>query len=274
MNKHKQLNPYNQLPSLSIFLPCYNEETNIEKQLNQVLKVAPRVAREFEIIVINDGSTDATKAIIKQMASINPHIRLVSQHNKGYGGAVKRGFAESKHEWVFFTDSDLQFDVNELVVLVKAVKCNDMVLGYRLKRADGRKRHLLAKGLKLWNRMWLGFPRNIKDIDCAFKLIKRDVITRVQPLVSDGAMMSTEFLLKAHRAGFIYSQVGVHHYDRLAGSATGSNLGVIWKAIVDTFVLRKVLFKQTDLGRQLVEVKHMMMYLLVSVFMFWSGWKR
>lgn len=227
----------NKLPELSIFFPAYNEEGNIAAAVKQALRVAPKVAHKFEIIVVNDGSKDKTREIGLKIAAKNQHVRVVSQKNKGYGGALKRGFAESKYEWIFFTDADLQFDMGELIKLVNLATNTDLVLGYRIKRADGWKRILLAKGLKFWNRIWFNYPGEIRDTDCAFKLIKRAVIRRVEPLISDGAMISTELILKAKKAGYIWRQVGVNHYQRLSGKPTGSNFGVIWRAVKDTWVL-------------------------------------
>ena len=231
------------LPSLSIFFPTYNEEENISKQVKAALAIAKKVANEFEILIINDGSKDNTREIAKQLEAKYSQVRLVSQRNKGYGGAVKRGFAEAKYEWVFYTDADLQFDMQELQKFVRRAKNNKLIIGYRKKRADGWKRVLLANMLKQWNYFWLRFPRDIKDIDCAFKLIHRDVIEKVKPLVTDGAMMTTEFLLKAYRKGYKPVQIGVTHYDRQFGEATGSNRKVIIKAVKETFILVSLLTK-------------------------------
>lgn len=233
-------NAIEKLQSLSIFYPAYNEAGNIEEAVRQAMHVAPMVAKEWEVVVVNDGSRDGTRMIAKRLANRYAHVRLVSQRNKGYGGALKRGFRECKYEWVFFTDSDLQFDILELKKFVRNVHQNDLVIGYRKRRVEGFKRKLLADMLKVWNRVWLGFPGDIRDIDCAFKLIHRSVLDSVLPLYSDGAMVTTEFLLKAYRAGFRYRQLGVNHYHRRAGNQTGSSLKVIWKAVVDTFVLMRV----------------------------------
>lgn len=234
----------NKLETLSIFFPAYNEAGNIEEALKQALQVAPTVAKEYEVIVVNDGSKDATLQIAKRIAAQNSHVRVVSQRNQGYGGALKRGFKEAKYDWIFFSDSDLQFDLSELEKFIPLAAENDLVLGYRLERAEGFKRKTLAKALKVWNRVLLGFPRKIKDIDCAFKLINKRVLVEIEPLLSNGAMVSTEMLLKAHLAGFKQDQVGVHHYQRRTGQPTGSNLKVISRAVKDTFALQSILLKQ------------------------------
>ncbi len=232
------------LPELSVFFPAYNEAGNIEETIKQAMLVLPTVAKTFEVIVVNDGSQDATLQIAKRLTKKYRQLRVVNQRNKGYGGALKRGFKEAQYQWIFFSDSDLQFDLNELKKFIPLTQNNLLVLGYRLNRAEGFKRQLLARALKLWNRILLGFPQTIKDVDCAFKLIHRDALTTVEPLISDGAMVSTELLLKAHRTGCAYSQVGVTHYQRRIGQPTGNSFKVITKAVRDTFILQKQLLGQ------------------------------
>ena len=229
------------LNSLSIFLPAYNEAANISEAIYQAIGVAEKISEKYEVLVINDGSQDATKFIAERVAKKEHHVRVITQRNVGYGGALKRGFEESQYEWIFFTDSDLQFDMNELQKYVKYTTQNQMILGYRKTRAEGLKRKLLANALKVWNLLLLNFPKDIKDIDCAFKLIHSQVVKTISPLHSDGAMISTELLLKATKQGFSYKQVGVKHFIRRAGNPTGSSIKVIFKAIKDTFSLRKMI---------------------------------
>jgi len=198
-------------------------------------------AKKYEVILVNDGSRDNTLSIARELEKENRNIRVVSQKNQGYGGAVKRGFKEAKYKWVFYSDGDLQFDLSEFKRFIPFTEKYDMVIGYRKIRAEGFRRFLVAKMLRIWNLLFLGFPLFIKDIDCAFKLINRDVINAVKPLESNGAMLTTEFLLKAHRKGFKIKQVGVKHYRRLLGVSSGNNLKVIIKAIKDTFIIRDIM---------------------------------
>lgn len=229
------------LNSLTIFLPAYNEATNIAEAILQADEIAKNIAKKYEVLVINDGSQDSTKTIAERIAKKKKHVRVITQKNKGYGGALKRGFEEAQFEWIFFTDSDLQFDISELKKFIKYTSTNQLVLGYRKIRAEGWKRKMLANALKIWNRFLLNFPREIKDIDCAFKLIHSQVIASIIPLHSNGAMISTELLLKSMNCEFSYKQIGVKHYTRRSGNPTGSSVSVILKAIQDTFKLRKLL---------------------------------
>ena len=229
------------LSSLSIFFPAFNEEKNIEEMVKQALQVLPTVAKKFEIIIVNDGSIDQTAQIARRLSKVNKVVYSYNLKNMGYGGALKKGFDKCNYDWVFFTDSDQQFRLQELKKLVKHADKFKLIIGFRKNRAEGFKRHLLAQALKWRNRLWLGFPADIKDIDCAYKLIHRHVLTQVLPLKSNGAMVSTELLLKAHQNDIPYKQVGVKHYLRPEGSPTGSNYQVIYKAIKDTFMLRRTL---------------------------------
>lgn len=230
------------LSSLSVFFPVFNEEKNLPKLLNKALKIVPTIANKYEILVINDGSTDRSKEIAKKFAKKHSFIKVINKRNEGgYGGPVIRGFKEAKYAWVFFTDSDLQFNLNELKKFVKAAKDPnyDLIIGYRKKRAEGFSRILTARGMKYWNFVFLGFPLFIKDIDCAFKLIKRDVIRDIMPLYSKSNLISSEFLLKAYKKGYRFNQIGVSHYLRTKGKSTCGGFDDIIKVIIDTFRLIK-----------------------------------
>jgi glycosyltransferase involved in cell wall biosynthesis len=227
------------LNSLSVVFPCYNEEKNVSKLIESAVKVIPTVAEKYELIIVNDGSKDNTSKVAHKLASKYDSVVVVDQNNKGYGGAVKAGFNKARYDWVFFTDSDLQFDLKEITKLVKKSTESKLIIGYRTKRADGFKRALLAYMLKVWNFVFLQFPLYIRDIDCAFKLINKEVLNKVGVISSDGAMFSTEFLLKATKAGYKPIQIGVSHFERKDGSPTGNNKKVILKAVRDTFKLMK-----------------------------------
>lgn len=226
-----------QLSELSVFFPLHNEEQNVVRLISESMKIFPKIAKVFEIILINDGSTDNTAEIATEMAKNFPEVRLVSQHNLGYGGAVKRGFSEAKYNWVFFSDGDLQFDLSEIVKFIRFTKDYNVVIGYRNSRADGFKRQVLASLLKMWNKLFFNFPVYIKDIDCAFKLINKGVLHDIDPLTSNGAMLTTELLLKISKKGYKIHQIGVNHYARLYGHPTGNSALVIIKAIQETAML-------------------------------------
>ncbi len=235
---HK-LNTPQRLRSLSVFFPMHNEEENIARVISQAQKVVPQLAEKYEIIVVNDGSKDKTSVIAHQLAKKDKHIVVIDQVNLGYGGALQTGFSAAKHEWIFFADGDLQFDLGELTKFVPLTSENLAVIGYRIKRADKWSRLLLAKMLKIWNAVFFQFPSTIRDIDCAFKLIHRSVVDDLMPLESRGAMVSTELLLKVIDHDYVYDQVGVTHYPRHYGAQTGARWDVIYGAVKETFFLMK-----------------------------------
>ncbi|PIS20612.1 glycosyltransferase family 2 protein, partial [candidate division WWE3 bacterium CG08_land_8_20_14_0_20_43_13] len=216
-------------PNISAFFPAYNEEKNIANTVHKAKAVLEQLAGDYEILVINDGSSDQTLAVARGLEAEFPKVKVINHEiNRGYGGALKSGFYNARYEWVAFTDSDGQFDFSELSKLLEKSSDSDLVVGYRLKRVEGFIRKLNAR---LWGILiWLVFGLRVKDIDCAFKLIKRDVFDRIPKLESNGALISAELLIRCRKADLKIAQVGVHHYPRLEGNPTGANLNVIIKA--------------------------------------------
>lgn len=222
MADKKQLTTPN---SLSMFIPCFNEAKNLPFVLDQAIKVLPKVARTFEIIVVDDGSNDKTHQVVKEYQKKNNTIKLAThQHNKGYGAAVRTGIKNSKYDWIFYTDGDGQFDINELVKLVAVCKEGTTVLGYRQKRVEGFKRILMAKLYKLY--IDALFRVHVKDIDCAFKLFEAADLKKLD-LFSNGAFISAEILYKLKKKKVKFKQLPVTHYPRKHGSASGASLKVI-----------------------------------------------
>ncbi len=224
---------------LSVFFPCYNEMGNIAKLTADAQDVLPRVSDDFEIIIVNDGSTDGTKELAEQLSGQYENLRVVNHDtNKGYGAALRTGFAAAKKDYVFYTDGDGQFDLSELVKVVELMTtieggC-DIVSCYRQNRSEGlfRKFNSLC-----WSKL-IGLMFNIphKDVDCAFKLYKREVFDDFE-LKSNGALIDTEILAKAARKGRKIIQMPVKHYPREYGSASGANPLVIAKAFYELFRL-------------------------------------
>lgn len=225
------------LSSLSIFFPCYNEEGNIERVTRAALEAAPRFAERFEIILVDDGSSDRTGEIADSLAAEIPQVRAVhNRPNLGYGGAVVRGLTESQMEWIFFTDGDGQFDVAELPKLVELLDRCDLAVGYRIDRADNPIRRLNAFCWGVLIRAMFGLK--VRDIDCAFKLLPRSLISAIE-LRSEGAMISAELLAKARYRGLRIAEVGVSHRPRTAGEQTGASPKVILRAFRELFRLRR-----------------------------------
>lgn len=222
---------------LSVFFPAFNEEENIEKTVKDADEVLKGLElKDYEIIVINDASKDRTGEVVEKMAGETRRIRLVN-HNKnlGYGGALKSGFNNSRFSWVAFADSDGQFDFSEIKLLIEKTDEADLILGYRIKRADSLSRSLFTFGWNLLAKILLGL--NVRDYSCGFKLIKREVFEKVQPLEGEEKVTQIELLVKAKRLGYRFAEVGVHHYPRRFGKATGAKLNVVLKSLLDLFKL-------------------------------------
>lgn len=224
------------LPELSIFFPLWNEEANIETLLEQVLPVARQVAEKWEILLIDDGSTDKTAKKAEKLIRTYPRIRLISHKvNRGYGAALKTGFANAKYSYIVFTDGDLQFDFSEVTRLIEYITKSDIVIGYRKKRDDTFFRYVLMILHRIWSYLFFGLY--VKDIDCGFKLFRKSAIDAISPLRSEGAMITTEILAKAKNKKLRIAQVEVSHYARKHGDSSGGNIAVIIRAMLETFLL-------------------------------------
>jgi len=221
------------LQGLSAFFPAYNEEGNVEKMCSSLKAVLPEVAKDYEIIIVNDGSRDRTKEIAERLTREEGRIRAVHhERNLGYGAAIQSGIKACRKEYLFFTDGDGQFDVSQLSQFAPLISNHDGVIGFRLNRRDPWVRRLNAWA---WNRLVrLLFNLKVRDIDCAFKLFHRRVFEGMD-LQSSGAMISTEMLVKIKKRGFNLIETGVFHSPRLTGRQTGASLRVILRAFKELF---------------------------------------
>jgi glycosyltransferase involved in cell wall biosynthesis len=226
---------------ISVFFPAHDEAENLERTVHDALAALDGLAlRQLEMIVVDDGSTDGTGDIADTLSERDPRIRVVHHPaNRGYGAALKSGFAAARLEWVFYTDSDGQFDVGDIDLLLPYADRFDAVVGYRLHRSDRTIRKL---NQALWSRLVRGvLGVDSHDVDCAFKLVRRTSLERIGPLVSDGAVISAELLVKLQRSGARIKQVGVTHRPRTAGKASGGSPRVIARAFRELVRLRRML---------------------------------
>ncbi|MGE5293517.1 MAG: glycosyltransferase family 2 protein, partial [Solirubrobacterales bacterium] len=184
----------------------------------------------------DDGSSDRTPEVADRLAAANQKVRVVHHpHNRGYGAALQSGFRAATKDLVFYTDGDAQFDLKELPPLLPLMKEFDIVSCYRMNRQDKPLRRLNGW---LWTKMNdVLFSLNVRDIDCAFKLFKREIFEKIS-MESQGALIATEILARAVRKGYTITQRGVHHYPRTAGKETGGNPRVILRAFKEVFKLR------------------------------------
>ncbi|MFY9558290.1 MAG: glycosyltransferase family 2 protein [Blastocatellia bacterium] len=206
--------------SISAVLPAYNEEENIETAVKRTAEVLGLLGlREWEVIVVDDGSADQTSQIADRLAAEDPaHIRVLHHNpNRGYAEALKTGFTNARHQLVFYTDSDNQFDVREIANLLPLIEDVDIVNGFRIYRFDPLTRLVLSWGFNLLVRVV--FRIKVRDIDCAFKLFRREVFDKVT-IESKKFFVDAEVLAKARYFGFRMTEVGVRHYPRPAGRST------------------------------------------------------
>jgi len=229
--------------SVSVFFPCYNEQDNITRTTEQGLAVLEGLKADYELIIVNDGSSDSTGQIADEIADKNPRIKVIHhQTNLGYGAALQSGFKASTKKLVFYTDGDGQFDISELPPLLPLIDQYDIVSCYRLNRQDPFIRKINAW---CWTKLvCFLFGMRIRDIDCAFKLFKREIFDNIK-MSSVGALIDTEILARAVRKGYTVTQRGVHHYPRTAGAQTGANIKVIFRAFRELIELYKEITKDS-----------------------------
>ena len=220
------------MPSISVFFPCHNEVANIEPLVKKTIQVLTRLTPDFEIIIVDDGSTDGTNKIIDTLAADHDSVKAVHhKKNLGYGAALQSGFRAATKELVFYTDGDAQYDVRELELLLERAGPDvDVVQGYKITRSDplhrkiiGRIYHYVVK---------TAFGLKLRDVDCDFRLIRRSVFDTVH-LESDSGVICAEMMMKIQRGGFHVVEVPVHHFQRAHGKSQFFNFSriarVVWQ---------------------------------------------
>jgi len=217
------------LPSLSAVLPAFNEEAVIEQVLEGALRALPAATDDLEVVVVDDGSTDRTGEIVDRMARRDPRVR-VEHHptRRGYGAALRTGFAAATREFVFYTDADGQFDPGDVTRLIDLASAGSVVSAYRECRRDPLHRKINAWLYNLVLRNALGLE--VRDINCAFKLYRAADLQRLT-LRSEGALIDAEVLSKLHRSGASIVQVGVPHHPRRAGKQSGNRPRVLLRTV-------------------------------------------
>jgi glycosyltransferase involved in cell wall biosynthesis len=223
--------------SISVFFPCYNEQANVARVAEQAVRVLEGLGADYEVIIVDDGSADATGRLADEIAAGNDRVRVVHhERNLGYGAALQSGFRAARKELVFYTDGDGQFDIGEMPALLPLMNDYDIVSCYRMNRRDNVVRKINGW---LWTKVTgLVFSLKVRDVDCAFKLYRRSIFDRIK-MESTGALIDTEILARAARKGYTITQRGVHHYPRTAGRQSGASLRVILRAFRELWQLRR-----------------------------------
>ncbi len=231
------------LPELSYFFPAHDEEANLRGLVAEALEALPALAERFEIIIVDDGSRDGTPALADELAAAHAEVRAIHHPtNLGYGAALRTGFAATRYAVLGFTDGDRQFRVADLGRLLDVLDgrpagadAPEVVVGFRLKRADPLVRTVYARLYRLANRLFFGL--RVSDVDCACKVFRRAALDGIS-VESGGAFFSAELLIKLQASGHRILEVGVPHYPRLAGRPTGAKPSVVLRAVRDFWSLR------------------------------------
>ena len=217
---------------LSIFFPAYNDSGTIASLVITAMQAARGITPDFEIIVVNDGSADRTASVLDELASQYPEVKPVHHTvNRGYGGALRTGFATASKEFVFYTDGDAQYDPAEMTLLWQAMGPGvDLVNGYKISRSDPF--HRIVIGRVYHHTVKLLFGLRVRDVDCDFRLMRRSIFDRVHLEKSSG-VICLEMMKKIQDAGFGIAEVPVHHYHRTHGRSQFFNFARIFKTGVD-----------------------------------------
>ncbi len=226
-------NPSMGAGSLSVIMPAYNEEGNIVQAIEECLEHLPHWGHRFEVVIVDDCSTDRTRQLAQEMADRNAAVRLVSnERNMGLGGSLRKGFAVTAGEYVFYTDSDLPIYMNDLLKALPLMEKYDFVAGCRLNRDEGPLRFIYSRLYNALVRALFSIP--IRDVNFSFKLMKRRVLAAVD-LRSDGSFIDVELLAETQRHGFTMTDIGVRYRSRVWGESTLASLSVIRGILVELY---------------------------------------
>ena len=223
-------------PSITAVLPAFNEEAVIGETVSRVLDaLRGQDLPSWEIVVVDDGSSDRTGAIVRELSKNEPAIRLIRhEKNGGYGAALRTGFDAAQKEATWLMDSDGQFDPKDIEKLLAVYTPNTAVWGYRIHRQDTMMRR--ANHAAFFALVRVSFGKTTRDVNCAFKLFPAEL---GKGLHSDGAMISTELVLRARKRNYQSVEVGVPHYPRTAGKATGAKPAVVARAFAELWSMRR-----------------------------------
>jgi glycosyltransferase involved in cell wall biosynthesis len=230
-----ELEPAARLPGVTVFLPAHNEEGNLERVVRGFCTELPSDADDYEVIIVDDGSSDRTGEIADRLAGADTHVKVVHHPiNCGYGGAVISGIRAAIQPYVLLCDGDGQFDPVDVKLLAARIRDHDVVVGRRTRRADHLMRRINGQAWTILVRILFGL--RVADVDCGFKLFRRELLKGME-LHARGAMISTELMARLAGRGARICEVDVQHLPRLEGEQSGNSLKVVLRAFRELFVL-------------------------------------
>ena len=228
--------PAHSAPSLSVFFPAYNDGATIASMVITAITTAKALTNDYEILVVNDGSSDATCDVLEELSHRYPELRVIHHPtNRGYGAALRTGFNEAAKSLVFYTDGDAQYDPREMQLLWNEMTPEtDLVNGYKISRSDPFHRIIIGRIYHHTVKMLFSLP--LRDVDCDFRLIRRTVFEQIT-LEKNSGVICVEMTRKIHAAGFRCAEVPVHHYHRAAGKSQFFNFPRIARTLIDLSLL-------------------------------------
>lgn len=229
--------------SLSVFFPAYYDENNIGKVVHKAVEVLESLGlKDYEVTIIEDGSPDKTDEVADALAAQYPKVKVIHhEKNKGYGATLWEGFTTAKMDYVFYTDGDNQFDLEELRKFVAIIPFSDMVVGYRKKKQYSPYRKLTSFVYNLLLRFV--FDIDYIDIDCAFKVFRTDLFKKIKVNTKD-AFIDAEIMIRAQLQGYTFTELGVKHLPRVDGVSTAARPSIIFRTIKEIFQLKSELKKE------------------------------
>ncbi len=239
---------------LTVFFPAYNDSGTIASLVILAVQTARQLTSDFEVIVVNDGSADATPRVLSELAGLYPQVRIITHpKNRGYGGALRSGFEAARKEVIFYTDGDAQYDPTEMALLWQRFGSDvDLVNGYKISRSDPL--HRIIIGRVYHHIVTLLFGLHVRDVDCDFRMMRRSIFDRVQ-LEKNSGVICLEMMKKIQDAGFRIAEVPVHHYHRAYGRSQFFNVRRVVRTGIDVLKLWHALVIRREHQRAPVHAK-------------------